>query len=293
MGTQLDWAGLVLAYADPPLPVTLNNEQNITRWMAAEQPPTNWWNGWTLNPLDVEDFVSDGFSFASLNAAAMATAQVLSQSNMRGIYDALAANAPIDAFSAAVVDSPWAASHYAGLGDPYYFASVPIPWALQAPSSFSLPPQPTISTGPPPAAPTPPPSPIMKPLAGKFGNLNAPIVALVPTKSGQGYTEVGADGGTFNYGDAQFLGSLASVHLHAPIVDAKRTSTGKGMVLAGTDGGIFCLGDAPFEGSEGGQHLNAPVVSLGLTPNNKGYWLCGADGGVFSFGDAAFHGTPA
>ncbi|MDE1904823.1 MAG: hypothetical protein KGH75_00040 [Rhodospirillales bacterium] len=144
-----------------------------------------------------------------------------------------------------------------------------------------------------PAPSGPPPQWTTKPLSGKFGNLNAPTVAIVHTPSGNGYTEVAADGGTFAYGDAPFLGSLAGAHLNAPIIDAVGTPDGRGLVMVATDGGVFCFGTAQYEGAMGGKPLNAPVVSIALHPNGGGYWLLGADGGIFAFGTAGFHGSPA
>ncbi len=148
--------------------------------------------------------------------------------------------------------------------------------------------------------PLPTPTPVNHPIPGvlkqtegKVGKLNAPIVAITKTPSGLGYTLVGSDGGTFNFGDAPMLGSLAGQKLNAPIIDATHTNTGKGLVMVGTDGGIFCFGDASFHGSLGGQKLNAAIVSINLTPSNLGYTLTGADGGVFCFGDAHFEGSAA
>lgn len=148
----------------------------------------------------------------------------------------------------------------------------------------------------PPAPPLAPPPPLVgleKPVSGRYGTLNAPVVAICPTPSGNGYTLVGADGGTFNYGDAPMLGSLAGKPLNAPIVDATHTADGNGLIMVGTDGGVFCFGDAQFYGSMGGKALVAPVISIALTPSGAGYWLIAADGGVFAFGDAPFEGTPA
>jgi hypothetical protein len=140
----------------------------------------------------------------------------------------------------------------------------------------------------------PPPAPIeiMKPTEGECGVLNAPVVAVVPNPTGQGYTLVGADGGVFNY-NSVFLGSLANVKLNAPIVDAVGTKTGKGIYMVATDGGVFCFGDAQFYGSAGSIKLNEPVVSIGLTDTGNGYWLTAADGGIFNYGDAEFLGSPA
>ncbi len=144
-------------------------------------------------------------------------------------------------------------------------------------------------------APSPTPIPtsgIVKPLSGRYGMLNAPVVAVLCRPDGQGYHEVAADGGTFDF-NCPHIGSLAGVKLNAPIVDADLTPSGNGIIMAATDGGVFSFGDAPFDGSEGGKRLNAPVVSIKLTPTGKGYWLAGADGGIFAFGDAPFHGSAA
>lgn len=150
-------------------------------------------------------------------------------------------------------------------------------------------------------APTPGPGPepapthqmIFKPLTGRYGVLNKPVVAIVRRPQNDGYWEVAADGGVFNYGQAPFLGSLANIKLNAPIVDAASTPSGNGLTLVGTDGGIFDLGDSQFEGSMGGKPLNAPVVSIEVTATGNGYWLAAADGGIFAFGDAAFLGSAA
>lgn len=148
-------------------------------------------------------------------------------------------------------------------------------------------------TPPPPSGPTPPPVPLAfrKPLSGKYGTLNAPAVAICPTLDNKGYTIVGSDGGTFDYGTAQHYGSLANIHLNAPIIDAVRTRTGNGLYMVGTDGGVFAFGDAHWFGSLGGMKLNQPVVGMALTKSGNGYYLVAADGGVFCFGDAAFHGS--
>jgi hypothetical protein len=150
-----------------------------------------------------------------------------------------------------------------------------------------------VATPAPPPTPPPPTVWTVKPLTGQYGHLNAPVVALVPTPTGNGYTEVASDGGTFAYGDAKFIGSLAGHHLNAPIVGAAGTATGKGLLMVATDGGVFAFGDAPYFGSMGGHVLNAPVIDIDITPTGKGYWLTGADGGIFNFGDAHFEGSPA
>lgn len=154
----------------------------------------------------------------------------------------------------------------------------------------------TPSPTPPPVAPTE----IIKPVTGRYGLLNKPGVVIVPTWTGKGYTEVAADGGTFNFGDAVYLGSLAGKPLNAPIVGACRTppSSKDGLYLVGTDGGVFCFGAALFKGSvpgvlKPGEKLAAPCISIAVTQDNTGYWIMGADGGVFCFGGATFFGSAA
>jgi hypothetical protein len=79
-------------------------------------------------------------------------------------------------------------------------------------------------------------------------DLTYQAVAIVPTKSGQGYHLVFADGGVFSYGDAAFYGSMGGEPLNAPIVSAAATPSGEGYWLLAADGGVFCFGDAGFFG---------------------------------------------
>jgi len=120
--------------------------------------------------------------------------------------------------------------------------------------------------------------------------LNAPIVAMAPTPTGNGYWQVGADGGLFNFGDAAFHGSEGGSQLNAPIVGMAVDKATGGYWMVASDGGIFAF-NAPFVGSEGGQPLNAPIVGMAAMPDGAGYWLVGSDGGIFAFGDAGFHGS--
>ncbi|WP_412735983.1 fibronectin type III domain-containing protein [Krasilnikovia sp. MM14-A1259] len=131
------------------------------------------------------------------------------------------------------------------------------------------------------------------PFFGSMGGkpLNAPMVGMAATPSGNGYWLVGADGGVFNYGDAVFAGSMGGKPLNRPVVGITGTPSGRGYWLVAADGGVFNYGDALFYGSMGGSPLNAPVVGIAATPSGRGYWLTAADGGVFAYGDAVFAGS--
>src|SRR5205807_1571422 len=121
--------------------------------------------------------------------------------------------------------------------------------------------------------------------------LRAPIVAMVPTRSGDGYWLVASDGGVFSFGAAPFLGSAGSMSLSKPVVGMAITPTGRGYWLVASDGGVFSFGDARFLGSTGAMSLAQPVTAMVSTWTGNGYWLLAADGGVFTFGDARFFGS--
>lgn len=113
----------------------------------------------------------------------------------------------------------------------------------------------------------------------------------VSTQSGDGYWLLGADGGVFSYGKAQFHGSMGGKPLNKPIVDMAAAPDGKGYWLVASDGGIFAFGSATFFGSMGGKPLNKPIVSIVATKDGLGYWLVASDGGIFSFGNATYRGS--
>jgi hypothetical protein len=117
------------------------------------------------------------------------------------------------------------------------------------------------------------------------------IVGTADTPFGFGYWMVGADGGVFSFGDAQFYGSTGDIHLNEPIVGMAATPDGGGYWLVASDGGIFSFGDAQFYGSTGAIRLNKPIVGMAATPDGGGYWLVASDGGIFAFGDAQFYGS--
>ncbi|ACU54880.1 hypothetical protein Afer_1977 [Acidimicrobium ferrooxidans DSM 10331] len=139
--------------------------------------------------------------------------------------------------------------------------------------------------------------------------LAAPIVGIASTPDGMGYWLVGADGGVFAFGDAEYMGNtytdgltgLGGAHpLAAPIVGIASTPDGMGYWLVGADGGVFAFGDAHYMGNtytdgltglHGAHPLAQPVIGLVPTPDGMGYWLLAADGGVFAFGNAEYMGS--
>ena len=109
--------------------------------------------------------------------------------------------------------------------------------------------------------------------------LNAPIVGIAVDPSGTGYLLIGADGGVFNLGSAQYHGStytdgitgLTGLHpLNAPIVGGAfgpTTSGEQGYYLFAADGGVFNFGSAPYEGSDANLRLAKPIVGGFVFPS--------------------------
>ena len=106
-----------------------------------------------------------------------------------------------------------------------------------------------------------------------------------------GYWQVGADGGIFTFGSAQFYGSTGSIRLNKPVVGMAATPDGGGYWLVASDGGVFAYGDAGFYGSTGSIVLNKPIIGMIPSLDGRGYWLIASDGGVFAYGDAKFYGS--
>ena len=127
-----------------------------------------------------------------------------------------------------------------------------------------------------------------------------PITSPAPP---HGYWLVGADGGIFTFGAAQFHGSTGAMHLNRPVVGITPSPSDAGYWLVASDGGLFSFGDAGFHGSipglgilpagwpTPGRELTAPIVGMVPSATGNGYFMVGADGGVFAFGDARFEGS--
>jgi hypothetical protein len=120
--TPTTWSEQVLQDANaedptaPSIPIDPNTVGDMTHWMPAEEPTTDWYD--RNNPLNASlgTGSTDGTgSYPNLAVAAEETAAMIDQTNMSGIRSALAANdSTTGGFSQAVVDSPWAAGHYGG-----------------------------------------------------------------------------------------------------------------------------------------------------------------------------------
>ena len=133
--TQYTWAKLVLY--DAGLPMTKANIRKMVRWMRAEEPWNRWFN--RNNPLNVGQPTSPSGtgSFKNLGVAAHYTAVALKGSNYKAIYSNLANTGSLTQFSAAVVASPWASSHYGGT--PQHIARIPLPTGFPAPTATGNP----------------------------------------------------------------------------------------------------------------------------------------------------------
>jgi hypothetical protein len=117
-----------------------------------------------------------------------------------------------------------------------------------------------------------------------------------------GYELVGADGGVFTVGAAQFAGSLGGRHIAHKIVAvlgsyANQRPLGSGYLLIDSAGIVYPFG-LESRGDLRGVHLRSPIVAAitapGLRyPNTGGYLMVAADGGVFAFGTAPFPGSLA
>jgi hypothetical protein len=127
--------------------------------------------------------------------------------------------------------------------------------------------------------------------SGLAGSLNAPIVGMVPTSTGQGYFMVASDGGVFAFGDARFEGSCPGIGGCAgAAVAVMPDSTGRGYWLVTSSGSVYAFGDAPFYGAPAPSTVS--VVDAVATPSGHGYWLLYANGVVANFGDASVLGGP-
>ena len=134
-------------------------------------------------------------------------------------------------------------------------------------------------------------------------SLSAAQSLVITNQTNHGYWLVGADGGIFSFGAAQFHGSTGSLRLERPVVGITPTSDRRGYWLVASDGGVFAFGDSGYYGSlpglgfapagtpGSGSKLSAPIVGMVPSSDGGGYFMVSSDGGVFAFGDAQFVGS--
>jgi hypothetical protein len=127
--------------------------------------------------------------------------------------------------------------------------------------------------------------------SGLPNSLNAPIVGMVPSSTGQGYFMVASDGGVFAFGDAKFAGSCPGIGgCSGSAVAVMPDHSGNGYWLVTSTGAIYAFGDAPYFGGPPPEPV--AVVDAVPTPDGQGYWLLYANGAVYPYGDAVNDGGP-
>ncbi len=96
-------------------------------------------------------------------------------------------------------------------------------------------------------------------------HLDAPVVGMAATPTGNGYWLVAADGGVFSFGDAGFRGSMAGTHLDAPVV---------GMAAVGPTVGGRVLLVGTFDGHAG----EFSTIQAAVNAAKPGDWILIAPG---------------
>ena len=125
--------------------------------------------------------------------------------------------------------------------------------------------------------------------SGLAHSLNAPIVAMVPSATGNGYFMVASDGGVFAFGDAHFAGSCPGIGGCAgAAVAVIPDATGNGYWVVTKTGAVYGFGDAAYFGAPGAQ--SSSVTSAVATPDGRGYYILDGTGQVFAYGDAIWRG---
>jgi hypothetical protein len=132
-----------------------------------------------------------------------------------------------------------------------------------------------------------------------FLSPQSPGCANTDVSASQGYVLVGADGGTFAFGNVHFSGSLGGTNPSAPVVGIATTPDHGGYWLVDDSGDVYAFGDAPSLGNV----LNNPnaagitfyagkiATAIAGTHDGKGYWVVDPSGDVISFGDAVSYGS--
>ncbi len=293
--TNYDWARLVLT--DGGWPLTYNNVTVITDWMTSEEPTSNWWD--RNNPLN-NGYGSGGGaglgSYANLAIAAYDVAANLSYNpanptsntgnsglGYAAIVADFAASAPVTTTAKAIQYSYWAGGQYSKNPPcgPVKMPSVTCDGAKFYNNSGTATAVPTV------AAPTTAWSGPAQALAP-----SGTLVTLAPSSDGLGYWLAASSGYIGSFGDANFLGDVASTATSGTVAAMVATPDGLGYWLVTTTGRIENFGDARFFGSTGGVTNGQSFVGIASTATGLGYWLLASNGSVQAYGDAVNYGSP-
>ena len=104
------------------------------------------------------------------------------------------------------------------------------------------------------------------------GSVSAARSLPITNQTDHGYWLVGADGGIFSFGSAQFHGSTGSLNLQRPVVGITPTADRQGYWLEASDGGVFAFGDAGFYGPSQGWGSLPPEVPDPLLSSARRSW---------------------
>jgi len=112
--------------------------------------------------------------------------------------------------------------------------------------------------------------------------LKDPVVAMAAAPGNDGYWEVTADGGVFNFGSASWFGSALGRLGSSSVTGFAVTLDGGGYWLVTSEGRVFNFGDAASYGAA----VGTDIVAMARSVDGRGYWLLAANGVVHAFGDA-------
>lgn len=218
-------------------PVTKNNLQSLVCWAVSEGSKAEW------NPFDTEEGGESGESnYNSVGVKNYPTQaegiDAFKRTILNGFYPHILSDLTDSAIPAVtcsdIVNSAWGSKPNPGivsnvLGNYDHYANQVVAGS-------------TPSTGVIGGNTTVPDDTSVTDATGQ--KINAAIVAGFPSKDGQGWYAVGADGGVYAQDGAVFHGSMGDTKLNKPIVAAWPTFSGKGYTLLAADGGTFNFGDA-------------------------------------------------
>jgi hypothetical protein len=129
--------------------------------------------------------------------------------------------------------------------------------------------------------------------SGAPKSLDAPIVAMVTSPTGQGYLLVAADGGVFAFGDAKFHGSCPAIGgCNGSVVAVVPDQGELGYWVVTSTGHVYAFGNAASIVASHATAVAAPITGAAATPSGHGFLMTDALGDVYSDGDVPVMGVP-